>query len=221
MGSAKANFYGNPYVGLYTVANDSICLTARNTSEKNMRLLEKSLEADIKKASINNTGLLGIYVVMNKNGIIVPSLTSDKELEVFDSLGLNVYITEEKLNASGNNISVNDKGGIINKEISVAERKKMSECLGVELIPMDIQGYSVVGSVCSATNKGFIAHNNITENEMKKLESIFKVKGINSTANLGSYFVGISMVANSKGCVVGNLTTGVELQRIQEGLDLL
>ncbi len=221
MKSATDSLFGNPYLGVYAIANEKICLVAKHMPDELIEKIRNTLDVEVIQISIGGSGLLGIYAVMNSNGIVVPSLISDAELEVLKKLNLNIYVSDTTFNAIGNNICVNDKGGIINENIPKEEISKISECLGVPLVPMTIKGYEVLGSVCIATNKGFIVHNDIRELEMKKLEEIFKVRGMNGTANTGSYFVGICLVANSNGCVVGDLTTGFELQRIQEGLELI
>ena len=40
------------------------------------------------------------------------------------------------------------------------------------------------------------------------------------TINHGVPFIGSGLVANSKGALVGDLTTGIELGRIEEALNL-
>lgn len=221
MKSAKASLFGNPFLGVYAIANDNVCLVAKQMPDELITKIKNTLGVKVVPISIGGTGLLGIFAVMNSKGIVVPSIIFDNELEDIKKLGINVYISDVKLNAFGNNICVNDNGGLINKEIPKEEADRISECLGVTLFPMDIKGYDVVGSLCAVTNKGFIVYNEIREEKMKKLEEIFKVKGINTTANTGSYFVGICVIANSNGCVVGDQTTGYELQRIQEGFELI
>ncbi|MFA5382955.1 MAG: translation initiation factor IF-6 [Candidatus Micrarchaeia archaeon] len=221
MKSAKASVFGNPYIGVYAIANEKICLVAKHMPDDLIKLIRDTLDVEVIKASIGGSDLLGIYAVMNSKGIVVPSLIFDSELEELKKLKLDIYVMEDKYNACGNNIAANDNGGILNNNIPKEEINKISECLGVDLVPMHIKNYETVGSLCSVTNKGFVIYNDISDEKMSQLEKIFKVRGLNSTANTGSYFVGISIVANSKGCVVGDITTGFELQRIQEGLELI
>jgi translation initiation factor 6 len=72
--------------------------------------------------------------------------------------------------------------------------------------------------VAVATNKGCFIHRDAKENEIKKIEEILKVKADIGTANFGSPFVGSCFFANSNGAVVGNSTTGPEIDRIYETL---
>ena len=41
-----------------------------------------------------------------------------------------------------------------------------------------------------------------------------------TTANTGSLSIGLAVIANSKGVVIGNSTTGFEIVRIVNGLNL-
>ena len=48
---------------------------------------------------------------------------------------------------------------------------------------------------------------------------IFKVKVITGTVNHGVPLIGSGLIANSYGAIVGNITTGIELGRIEEALN--
>ena len=81
-----------------------------------------------------------------------------------------------------------------------------------------IGGSDLIGSLCVASNKGFIVSPSVTKKEFKIIEKALKVKGTSATANYGDKFVGNSVIANSKAVIVGSLTSGHELNRIDEGL---
>lgn len=218
MGSAS--FYGNPFLGMYAKANDSICFLPNNISPSLSHELP-ALETEAVEVSIFNSGIIGLYITINNNGVVLPDIVQDEEIKKFKKSGLNCTVISEVKNAFGNNIAANDKGGVINPSLSNEDRKKAEDCLGVELVSMAVKGYETVGSVCFATNKGFIAHNELNNEELKELEGIFKVKGINGTVNMGSIFVGLGIIANSHGYIVGDNTSGVEVNRIEDALDLI
>ncbi|HLD62270.1 MAG TPA: hypothetical protein VI875_00220, partial [Candidatus Norongarragalinales archaeon] len=67
-------------------------------------------------------------------------------------------------------------------------------------------------------DKGLLAHNETSEIELKYLEKIFSVRGLVGTTNFGQTYNGFSIVANNHGALVGNATTGIEMQRIFEAL---
>jgi len=56
---------------------------------------------------------------------------------------------------------------------------------------------------------------------LKKIEDVLKVEGDIGTVSFGSPFVGASLLANSRGFLVSEQTTGPELQRIDEALGFL
>ncbi len=190
-------------------------------SLKKLEVRAELLGTETVKISVGESNLLGVYVAMNNYGAILPNITTDEEVGRFKKLGINVYKSNSRHNAHGNNIAVNDKAGMINPNVSVAEKRKMEDALGVELVPMRIAGYSTVGSSCIATNKGFLVHYKSDEDELKKIRKILKVDGERGTVNTGVGFVSYGAVANSKGFIAGETTTAFELGRVMEALGLV
>jgi len=221
MAMNAAVFYGNEYIGIYARANDSIALLPKNSPPKFIDIVKHTLKIEPIQVSIDASNLIGIFTAMNNNGIVVPYLIDKEEVAILKKAGLNVYVSNDAATAVGNCIAVNDRGGIINPNISVAEKKKMEDALGVELTPLIIADHETVGAMCAATNKGFVIHNDIDDYTLEKANKIFKVSGVNATANMGSPYVGISVIANAHGAVVGMGSSGVEMQRIGEGLDVI
>ena len=117
-------------------------------------------------------------------------------------------------------MSCNDKRAIVNPDMPKADLRKIEDALGVEAVAVGICGYKTIGMMIVCTNKGFVAHNRISEDEMKNLEEILGAQGINSTVNSGTPMVGLGVVANSFGAVVGEDMSGFELSRVQQGLEL-
>ena len=72
-----------------------------------------------------------------------------------------------------------------------------------------------------STNKGIIAHPGINEDEVKILEDVLKVEVDVGTANFGVPYLNSCMVANSNGVIVGKNSSGTELIRIEQALDLI
>lgn len=97
---------------------------------------------------------------------------------------------------------------------------KLSEALGVEVVFSSIAGCNTVGSVCRATNKGCICHMDASDDELDLIKDVLKVEAVRTSVNHGSRMVGAGVIANSKGAVVGDETTPIEMGRIEEGLVL-
>lgn len=221
MSKRQFSYYGNSWIGMFMKSNDSVTFIPVDSLDIVEKMVKEHLKTKIVRTMIGQSNLLGLYVAMNNNGAILPNIADENEAKIFRSAGLNVYISSEKHNAHGNNIAINNNGGVINPEISRAERKKISDVLGVELIPMSIAGYKTVGSSCIATDRGFLVHYNASDEEVKLLKTIFKVNGEKSTVNMGSGFVAYGIVTNNTGFVAGEATTAFELGQLVSAMDFV
>jgi translation initiation factor 6 len=153
--------------------------------------------------------------------VVLPNVARDEEIALLKREGLNVYVCRDRHNAMGNNMAVNDKGGVINPYVEKDEAKAIGDALGIELVPMTVAGFSTVGSACIASNGGFLAHYKAGEEDMARLREALKVHGSKGTVNTGTGFVSYGVVANSKGYVAGEDTTAFEMGRLEEALGLI
>ena len=78
-----------------------------------------------------------------------------------------------------------------------------------------------VGSVAVCTNRGSIVHPGVNEREVQILEDVLKVEVDIGTANFGAPYLNSCMIANSNGAIVGKNSSGTELIRIEQTLDLI
>ena len=216
----RCDYFGNQWIGMFIRSNDELTLFPLDALKK---LEEKSkfLKTEPVKLTIGESNLLGVYIAMNNNGAVLPNVATKDEVNKIKKLGLNVYKSKSRHNAHGNNIAANDKGGIINEDVANAERKKMEDVLGVELVPSRVGEYVTVGSACIATNNGFLVHYKATDSNIKSLKKIFKVDGDRGTVNTGVGFVSYGVVANSKGYIAGEKTTAFEMGRVMEALGFI
>ncbi|MFA6530722.1 MAG: translation initiation factor IF-6 [Candidatus Micrarchaeia archaeon] len=217
----KTTYYGNSWIGLFVKSNKSHTIIPVDAMDKITDAAKQSLGTEMVKMLIGGSNLVGLYIAMNSNGAIVPNVTSEEEMQQLKELGINVYRSREHHNAHGNNIALNDKGGIINPSIGWEERKRIADVLGIELVEASIAKYQTVGSCAIATNNGFLAHFGASDDEMKLLESVFKVRGSKGSVNMGTGFVSLGVSANEKGYLVGEQTSAFEMGRIEEALGLI
>jgi translation initiation factor 6 len=220
MAVCRASNFGNPFIGLFAKSSDRLAACDASCSPK----LEHALGAlgvPIAKLTFGGAmGLCGIFLAMNSNGAVVPSFCSREEVSALKRHGLEVEKLSGPFSAAGNNIAANDHGALVNPAMPRKEIRKVSDCLGVEAVPMRVAGYSTPGSCVAATNKGFAAHNRATSEELKELEAIFRVSGLNCTVLTGIPFVPLGLVANSSAAVFGESATGFEIGRASEALGL-
>jgi translation initiation factor 6 len=217
----KTAYFGNPWIGMFIKTNDDVTMLPVDSMEKLDKVVEDSLKTDLLKVGMGDSNLLGIYVAMNSNGVVLPNVARDEEVALIKKAGLNVHVSAEKHNAHGNNIAVSDKGGIINPNIADDEAKAMEDVLGVELVKATVAGYSTVGSACIAANNGFLAHYRTSEEEMGMLKDVLKVYGSKGTVNTGTGFVSYGIVVNKNGYIAGEHTTAFEMGRLEEALGLV
>jgi len=213
----KVLIEGNAFPGLFARASDSIALTGF-VPEGFRRTLRRILGARVVEVGVAGSNLVGLYCVMNSNGVLLPGMARAEEARALAREGLNAVMLKTRHTALGNNIVANDRGAVANPRMSREELGRAGDALGVEVVPMTIAGYNTVGSVCVATNRGFLAHNECSEEKLKEIEEVLKVRGGIGTCNMGAPFVGLCVVANSRGYLAGEPTTGFELARIDQAL---
>ena len=131
---------------------------------------------------------------------------------------MNVHVLEDPINAAGNNILVNDFGAIVNPLIGKSSLRIISKILNVECVQSNIANIDTVGAICRATNKGVVCHPATTDDELKLIRDVLKVDAYRSTLNHGTATVGACLVANSKGALVGDSSTSIELGRLEDAL---
>jgi translation initiation factor 6 len=216
MHSARTVIEGNSFLGIFAKTNDCVTLLPKNSHERFKKICSDVLKTEVVATSIANSDLMGILSAMNSSGVVLPYTAYKTELRELGEAGLNAAVVGDKRTALGNNLLVNDNACVANPALSSKSIKEIEDCLGVEVVRGTIAGHKTVGVMAVVTNKGIFTKTNVSDEELSSLESIFKVKGAVGTANMGVPFVGLCMIANSNGFVVGETTSGFELSRIDE-----
>jgi translation initiation factor 6 len=210
---------GSPYIGVYCAASEDIAVVADTADPKAVKELAQTLGVQIVRTIIAGATIVGSLVAMNSNGVIVTNFAEQHELARFPK-GLRITKMEEKFNAAGNNLLVNDRAALVNPGVSDKTIKRLQDTLGVEVQRGRVAGIETVGSVCIATSKGVVCHPRTSEDELKWLSDLFKVPATVATLNYGTPYLGACAVANSKGAYVGSKSTPIELGRLDDGLAL-
>ena len=192
--------------------NDQFLVLPLGFAPTKTTMLSKYLEVtDNIYVSIADTRLLGPMMVMNNNGILVSSITSDEEINILkEKSQLNVERLKTKYTAIGNLIATNDHGAIVSPLCNDV-KTQIQDILGVSVISMTISGYIQTGALIVATNKGAAAYPNASDEEIKTISDILNVNVEPVTINGGIPFLASGIIANSKSVVVGNMTSGPEL----------
>lgn len=207
----RYTFYKSPNIGIFVRANDSVMLMPQGFAETKGDKLADYLQVQPIMTSIAGTRLIGPMLVMNNNGILLPSLAEDEEVDwLRQSTGLNVERLSSRYTAVGNMIATNDKGALVSPLLKEAEGQ-IRDVLGVPAYTMGVGGFVQTGSMVVATNTGAGVHPSATEDEVKAVAKTLHVQAEPLTINGGVPFLSSGMVANTKTVVVGNLTSGPEL----------
>ena len=212
MGIFKYDVYRSPNVGIYAKCNDSFVFIPNGFAATKVENLCEFLKTDHVFTSVANTRLLGVLMVMNNNGILLPRNSLEEEVDhLKKSTGLNVDILDTKHTAIGNLICANDKGGIMSPLIPSEYIKKVEDVLGIEVIRKKVAGYHQSGAMAKVNSHGGVIHPATEEEDIKIISQVLGVELEPATINGGSPFVSSGILANNKSLVVGSLTNGPEL----------
>jgi translation initiation factor 6 len=221
MESVKCNIKGSDYVGVFATATDNFVFVGSSIGAKSKEFIAKALGARMVELSLSGSDLIGLFSRANSNGIVLSNLVQDEEVQAVKGMGLgiNVAVIDSDLNAIGNNILANDKIAMVNIDYEPKAVKQIGDALGVEVVKVRVGNFKTVGANDIMTNKGFVVSNRIMDADKKRIDEITGFDSTRTTANTGSLYVGLAAIANSKGVVVGESTTGYELARIVDGLE--
>lgn len=217
----KLDLNGSPYVGVFARANDKVCIVPPATPENVTAEFQRALQVPVVALSVGGSNILGSVVAMNSHGAVVADFVGDEEISVLEQLGLKVGRVAGKFNAAGNNILANDHGAFVNPDFSKQAEAAVADVLGVPVERGTLAGLKTVGSAAAVTAKGVLCHPKTADTELDLLEQLFKVEADIGTVNHGAPFIGAGIVANKAGAVAGTLTTGPELNRIENALGLI
>ena len=219
----KEAIYGNQEVGTYLALNNDYFLYPQKINPKIVEFI-KQVRPDIVtiETFIAGSPVIGSFVAMNSYGMIVPDLITDDELEILQKNTKKEFqITSISLedNAFGNLVLCNDKGAIISPKLEEA-RDIIEKALKVPTRVLRFADSDLAGSCGLANNSGVLVHPLITEEEAAIIEKTLKVEIDVSTVNCGSPYLGGGAIVNDSIAIFGQDSTGPELQRIMEILDL-
>jgi translation initiation factor 6 len=218
MKAIKLDVNGDPNIGLYGIATDKFCLVGSSIPKKDVEKIEKTLNVPVYQIKLYGTDLIGIFAVANSNCVLIPDIIFEKELAELKKLPIKFKLFKTEKTALNNNILCNDKIAFVSKEYTKNELKQIKDALGVKIIQTDIARTTLPGSCGYITEKGAIFNPNIESAEVKKVEKELGFEIGLGTTNMGNNFVSAGLIANSKGFIIGDLTSGHEIMRIDEAL---
>ncbi|MEM4295462.1 MAG: hypothetical protein QXS91_01490, partial [Candidatus Anstonellales archaeon] len=185
-------------------------------------IIKEALDVEIIETTISQSPFIGIYTAGNNDILIMPDIISSSELTKIKN-GLDgiadIYLIKTNMNALGNNIVVGKKAILINPNL-MPYKDSIEDIFGIETIAIDIAGYKTIGSLLVTNDKGFVVSYKAGLEDLARLEKILGIRGKRTSINLGLAFPKLGIIANKKGIVFGELTTGIEIANVIEGLDV-
>ncbi len=211
----------NPNIGVFAVSNDNLAVLPVNCSNNFFSILKASLDVEVVKINILGTSLIGVMSVLNNKGILISKYASETEIQALKSAGLSVYIINDKHTALGNLILSNDRAAIISELLSKRTARSIEDFLDCEVVSRNIGGFKTVGSVGVATNQGALIHPLVKEDDLEWIADILHVEVEIGTINRGVGFIKTGLIVNKNGALIGDVTTGPEIVRIEDSLGYL
>jgi len=215
------DFNENPNVGVFCRTNDNIAFVRKGLSKKVKTKISSVLDVELVEISIADATIIGSLLTFNSNGAVVTDFVDADLVKIIEDQDLKVCIVSDNINAAGNDILVNDNGALVHPDLRDKTIKDIEKTLKVPVFRGTIGYLKTVGMAAVVTNKGLLCHPKVTDEEKNLLEKVFDVNVMIGTVNHGSPVIGSGLVANTKGAIIGNLTTGIEMGRIEEALGFL
>lgn len=216
----KVSVNNNPNIGLFGFATEKYCIMDKYAQPNLHKEAEEVLGVKVVQMTLGGTGLCGLFCAGNSNGVVVSSIIRDYELEPLKKAGINFVVVHCPDNAIGNLMAANDNGCIISPMLNICS-KEIAKVLGVKVIVSQIGGSDLTGACLSATNRGCMVHKEATEKELKLIKKTLGVEPAVCTVNFGTPWVKSGVIANAKGFLIGDKSSGPEIARADEVLGFL
>ena len=218
--ATRTMFENSNEVGVFSKLTNRYCLVAVGGNENFYSVFESELAGHIPvvHASIAGTRIVGRVTNGNSHGLLVPSITTDMELQLLrNSLPDTVKIerVEERLSALGNCIACNDYVALIHPDLDKETEDIIADTLNVEVFRTMVAGNVLVGSYCSLSNQGGLVHPMVSIEELDELSSLLQIPLCAGTVNRGSDVIAAGLVVNDWSAFCGSDTTATEISVIE------
>lgn len=211
----RTSVMGSPNIGVFARATDSYAIFPEGIPERKLERVSRILEVKIVSLDLGYSKLIGVLSAANSKGLLLPHyVTGEEEKFLRKSLGVEVERLKSKYTSAGNLVLANDVGAVVSPLLGRLELITVEDVLGVEAVHGSVAGIPLPGSMAAATNRGAMLHPQASDEELKLVAEVLKVRVGVGTVNGGVSYVSSGIVGNSHAVLVGSLTTGPELMTI-------
>ncbi|KAM6504292.1 eukaryotic translation initiation factor 6 [Amanita muscaria] len=218
--ATRIQFENSSDIGVFSKLTNSFCLVAIQGSTNFYSAFESELGevVPIVHTSIGGTRIIGRLTAGNRHGLLVPSTTTDQELQhIRNSLpdAIAIQRVEERLSALGNVIACNDYVALVHPDVDRETEEIIADVLKVEVFRQTVADNVLVGSYCAITNQGGLVHPRTSIQDQDELSSLLQVPLVAGTVNRGSDVIGAGLVVNDWCAFTGLETTATEISVIE------
>ncbi len=215
---APLSIYGTSTIGVYIFTNNAFTVVPMDVPDKVINSIRDTLGTTVIKASLAKSPLIGIFIVGNDNGVLVPSIVAEEEINELGKGGLRVSVIRTRYTAIANLILTNNKKTVASPIIEKEFINLIRDTLGTEVVIDEVCGTYLVGSIAVANDRGVLLSPEAKDEDVKKVRDYFGLPVSVGTVNRGRSFLRSGLVVNNNGGLVGNDTTGFEIVRIMQVL---
>ncbi|EPQ54210.1 eukaryotic translation initiation factor 6 [Gloeophyllum trabeum ATCC 11539] len=223
--ATRIRFENSNDIGVFSKLTNGYCLVGIQGSTNFYSAFESELGdvIPIVHTSIGGTRIVGRLTAGNRHGLLVPSTTTDQELQhLRNSLPDTIALqrVEERLSALGNVIACNDYVALVHPDVDRETEEIIADVLKVEVFRQTVADNVLVGSYCAISNQGGLVHPKTSISEQDELSSLLQVPLVAGTVNRGSDVIGAGLVVNDWCAFTGLDTTATEISVIEAAFKL-
>lgn len=220
MGIASGDILGHASVGVYAAVLGDVLFLPLALQESDVRVIEATVELESVQLTIGGSNLIGALLEGNSRGMGVADIATPEDIDKLTSFG-DVVVMESSVNAAGNLLLANEQGCLASPVVPEEGLEILSDVMKVPAANVTIAGQEVIGSLGACNDKGVVLHPDVTAEEVEIIEEILGVSAMVGTVSFGSPQLGAGLICSNGGAFAGAETTGPELNRIEDALQLI